>query len=353
MSYFNGLSEAFFKEDENGNSIFYKWGILGRGVIIDTKERKDEIISFISSYYNLTFTLIILMQFSIFFFHTDIFQTTITFIGIGFIMMLWYLQKISKLTHGLETSQIKLTMEDGWKKMADSMPRYFIWGGFFTMLILLLLSISLPIYLGKSIGWTEIILFIISLFGTYAYYRMITFSKDTIPVKIIEIKPSEHSEVVSMQWNLKNISILTILIVVVIRLVYGVVIDSKHDFDERMAKYNQMTTPEMAAYLAGLNDEPEQINSITKHTGAKAQGNSIYFYRDLVSNVLSDMVVDTEDIENEQRKMSIQLKKEMCGYPTYDLFYQKGGELFYIYHKVKNTEKVFLFEVKINKAFCL
>ena len=151
----------------------------------------------------------------------------------------------------------------------------------------------------------------------------------------------------------KNILILAIVLFSVIVAVYYTYADSKKSFDKRMAKYNDMTTREMAVYLADLNAVPEQLDPITRHAGTSTKDTTINFYRELTSNIFSNLIVDVENIKDEKLKMSKQLKREMCNSPTYTLFYEKGGALLYIYHQVKNNKKNFLFDVRINKSFCL
>jgi len=156
-----------------------------------------------------------------------------------------------------------------------------------------------------------------------------------------------------VELTVKNILILVVVLFSVIALVYYTYADSKKGFDERMAKYNEMTTLEMTVYLAELNAEPEQLDPITRHAGTSTKETTIHFYRELTSNIFSDLIVDVENIKDEKLKMSQQLKREMCNSPTYTLFYEKGGALLYIYHQIKNNEKNFLFDVEINKSFCI
>ena len=352
MGYFNALSEALFKEDENGNSIFYKWGVFGRGVLIDTQERRDKVILFISTYYAITFVFIFIMQFSILFLHTDFLQTTLFFLGVGVILMVWYYLKIEELTKGLEYSQTKLSIYDGWKKTSYRLPKYVIWGGFIMMLLLVVLAI-VTFFLDDFPVWIGLFLLILGVFASYGYYKMIIFSKD-IPVPIPPVKtiPEESSEK-AMEWNLKNSSIVFSVFIVVAGFVYYVYFDAKQEYDEKMAMYEKMTTQEMATYLAKINSGQNTIDLITTHTGTKAENNRIYFYRELKSNPISDMVVDVEHIQDDKIRMSKQLKREMCDSPAFNLFYKKGGELLFVYNLVKDEQKTFLFNVKIDQNFCL
>ncbi|WP_428738791.1 hypothetical protein [Sulfurimonas sp.] len=355
MGYFDALSEALFKEDENGNTIFYKWGIMGRGVVVDTQEKKDQIISLTTIYYTIVFAFIFIMNFSIFIYHIDIVLNTVIFLGIGVVLTLWYLYQISKITKGLEYSQTKLSMYDSWKKTSHRLPKYVLWGGFILMSLLVVLAIF-SFFLDDFPLWIGTVLLVLGIFGSFAYYKMIIFSKDA-PVPIpdvppVQAVPQETSEK-AMEWNLKNSSIVFSVLAVVLGFVYYVYADSKQEYDEKMAMYEKMTTQEMAAHLAEVNAEPTSIDFITMHAGTKAENNRIYFYRELKSNPISDMVVDVEHAQDDKVRMSKKLKREMCDSPAFNLFYKKGGELLFVYNLVKDEQKTFLFDVKIDKEFCL
>ncbi len=156
----------------------------------------------------------------------------------------------------------------------------------------------------------------------------------------------------SIEWNAANIMIILSVLTVVIGILYSVYKDSKEGYDARMAMYHQMTTEEMASYLADLNSESHQLDAVTRHTGADANGTAISYYRELEWNLLSDMIVDVNDMDTEKAKMTRQLKREACGLPTWDLFYEKGGQLIYVYHLVKDENKTFMFEVKVDQQLC-
>jgi len=356
MGYFDMLSESAFKEDKEGNSIFYQWGMLGRGVIIDSKERRDEISAFISKYYAYSFTLVLVMQLFMLLFQSDILRTTMIFLGLGSIMTIWYVKKIAILTEGLAYSDTKYTMDEILEKTAHQLPKFVIWGGFVMMVLLVFISIATILYLDEMPIWAGVFLLFVSLFAAYSYYRMIVFSKDAKPLEVSNAKSedssSEDNSDESIEWNFKNKSIIAVLVSVMIGYVYYVQADSKKEFEERMARYKAMTTPQMAMYLAQRNASPEKIDLITKHTGTKAENNRLYFYREVSSNRFIEFV-DVNNLDGEKLKMRKQLKREMCGYPTYDLFYDKGGEVVYVYHQKKEHETIFLFEIVIDKKFCL
>jgi len=51
MGYFQGLTNASFKKNSEGNSTFYPWGIFGRGLVIPDGHTEKRLRSFITSCY--------------------------------------------------------------------------------------------------------------------------------------------------------------------------------------------------------------------------------------------------------------------------------------------------------------
>ena len=156
----------------------------------------------------------------------------------------------------------------------------------------------------------------------------------------------------SIEWNRKNISIIVSLLFVISGVLIYVYFDSTKDFEKRMAKYNAMSTEEMASFLARVNNDPETLDVITEHVGTKKEDNRVYFFRELKSNPLTETLLTFNSIEEQQKRMFKNLKNSMCGIPVYDLFYNKGGEVIYVYNKVSDLNKTFLFDVTINKSIC-
>jgi hypothetical protein len=112
-------------------------------------------------------------------------------------------------------------------------------------------------------------------------------------------KPNDNPPAEAMAWNLKNTLIVLGVLSVTLGMVYYSYADSKKGYDERMARYDGMSTEEMAVYLTEVNAAPERLDPITRHTGTERKGTTIYFHRELSEGLLSDMLVDTDDIEGE------------------------------------------------------
>ena len=50
MGYFDALTSSSFKAGQDGRKLFFPWGVLGRGYIIDSDQRYDELRRLIKGY---------------------------------------------------------------------------------------------------------------------------------------------------------------------------------------------------------------------------------------------------------------------------------------------------------------
>jgi uncharacterized membrane protein len=166
MGYFKALGEALFKVDEAGNTLFYPWGILGRGVILDTEERKDQILLFISRYYLITFVLIFCLQFLILFAHIDAIRMSLSFGVLILMMTVWYITRIRALTSELPKTSIRMTMSNGWEATARNLPRPVIAGGFIAMIVMIGLGLAAIVMLDGVMLWAGVFLLLMGIFGT-------------------------------------------------------------------------------------------------------------------------------------------------------------------------------------------
>ncbi len=51
MGYFDGLADAVFKKNAAGQTVYYPWGIFGKGYVIESEEQKERIRSFMKKNY--------------------------------------------------------------------------------------------------------------------------------------------------------------------------------------------------------------------------------------------------------------------------------------------------------------
>lgn len=110
MGYFKRLTSSSFKIDHVGNTIFFPWGVLGKGYIVPDKITEDKIRNFVTLYHVVGLTLIFVV--GVFLMLWDIAFVII----IPAAVLVWYLQTI-KYVKGLKQSEERLSLKDNLKRM--------------------------------------------------------------------------------------------------------------------------------------------------------------------------------------------------------------------------------------------
>jgi hypothetical protein len=118
MGYFDGLTNASFKKDKEGNSIFYPWGTFGRGLVIPDDQSEERLRSFINRYYKVSLPSII----------------TVGVIG-GWLLAsllvplfaLWFYLGLKPLVSGYAYSVDRLTIKESCAGSAAGHSRSTLW----------------------------------------------------------------------------------------------------------------------------------------------------------------------------------------------------------------------------------
>lgn len=111
MGYFDGLADASFKKDTHGNNLFYPWGAMGSGYIIDSEEKKNQIRNFLKKMYMIILSVIFLLQIVIGYWINIIFLV---------FYIVWYYFYVAKITQGLQKTDIKLKASEAYSNSARS-----------------------------------------------------------------------------------------------------------------------------------------------------------------------------------------------------------------------------------------
>jgi hypothetical protein len=171
MGYFDGLTDASFKMDDKGNTIYYPWGIFGKGYILPDDRKtvfrlsiKRHIISFLT----LAILSAIFLKGSLVIFYV------LPFYIVGYV--LWMKKKIK----GLPISPDKLTFADTTTNSARSLNLVTLWLLEICALLFVLLGIfvllTTPITFPKKwfIGLSCILFF---GWGMYVFGKVIMAKK--------------------------------------------------------------------------------------------------------------------------------------------------------------------------------
>lgn len=130
MGYFEGLADASFKKDSNGNNVFYPWGVLGKGRVLPNETTKAKLRTFVIRYYQIMLPTAILL---------GIFRLWLPAILVLTLLTLGFYLYVNLLTKDCPICTEKLTLKESYKNSANSHNTLMLW---------LLLLVSLLFMMG-------------------------------------------------------------------------------------------------------------------------------------------------------------------------------------------------------------
>ena len=119
MGYFDGLASAIIKKDKDNNSVYYPWGVLGKGYLLPDAERETAIKNMVILFYQLFFGL--------FFVHLFLLKNVLIFAILTFALIAWFLFKSRQLTKDCPKSNEKLTLKEGYTNSAKAHNKTVLW----------------------------------------------------------------------------------------------------------------------------------------------------------------------------------------------------------------------------------
>lgn len=126
MGYFEGLADASFKQDSKGNSVFYPWGVLGKGRVLPNEATKTKLRQFVIRYYQIMLPIGILL---------GIFRLWLPAIVVLALLTLGFYLYVNQLTKACPICTEKLTLKESYKNSANSHNTLMLW---FMLLVSLL-----------------------------------------------------------------------------------------------------------------------------------------------------------------------------------------------------------------------
>ena len=120
MGYFDGLTDASFKTDAEGRTVYYRWGVLAKGRVLPDEETKARLRKFVKTYYMVSLLpVIFLVPF------LNIFVRPLWMILIGECIFIsacvtFYLVRTAAMVRGLPVSEHKLRLGEAYSNSARS-----------------------------------------------------------------------------------------------------------------------------------------------------------------------------------------------------------------------------------------
>jgi len=109
MGFFRRLTDSSFKTDSDGKTIFYPWGVFGKGYVLPSKEYEEKIRSFLTKYYAFGLIAIIVIG---------------AFLGLWFVLLfmvpfLFLIGQVRSIrfAKSLQRSDIRLSFKENVRRM--------------------------------------------------------------------------------------------------------------------------------------------------------------------------------------------------------------------------------------------
>jgi hypothetical protein len=118
MGYFDGLTEAAFKKDGNGNTVFYPWGVLGKGRVLTDPARAERLRAFVRRYYQVTLPIIIVV---------GVVRIWSLLAVVVAALVAWFIIRSRQLLAGTAVSDERLTLKEGYRNSAARHNKLTLW----------------------------------------------------------------------------------------------------------------------------------------------------------------------------------------------------------------------------------
>ena len=118
MGYFDGLSTGPFKRNKSGQTVFYPWGIAGRGYVIPDEATEARLRKFVRSSMQLSIPAIIGAQ---------VVSGPALSLTIFAVFVLWFALRVRTLVRSLPLSSERLTLKEHAATSAKAYGKPTLW----------------------------------------------------------------------------------------------------------------------------------------------------------------------------------------------------------------------------------
>ncbi len=154
MGYFDGLTNGILIKDKNGNTVFFPWGILGRGRILPDEPTETRVRGFVRRYYLVTLPMIISVG---------------VILGWAWSFLLvpvfgaWFYLGTKSLVSECPYSEDKLTLKESYANLAAGHNKFTLWLLFICSVLFVAAGIWITTSANSSgqmlVGWLSVIFF--------------------------------------------------------------------------------------------------------------------------------------------------------------------------------------------------
>lgn len=147
--YFEGIAAGLFKENENGEAIFFPWGCFwGKGRVIANEPTKTNVRAFVMNYYRAN----LIISFGVVMF-LDIFWLFLS----APLLTVWYHFSLKSLLHSCPYSEEKLTLKDSLTNSAAKYNKFTLYLSIIGSVVFVLSSLLVVINQPESLPFQYIV----------------------------------------------------------------------------------------------------------------------------------------------------------------------------------------------------
>ena len=111
MGYFDGLTDACFKKSDTGTTLFFPWGVIGKGYALKSQSEVDRFRGFIKKYYMVILPTVIGIQITVGFVPNLVLLP---------VTLCWFHFTIKRMLAGMPVTNEKLTLSEAHAGSAKS-----------------------------------------------------------------------------------------------------------------------------------------------------------------------------------------------------------------------------------------
>lgn len=111
MGYWEGIYRTYLKPNESGTVIFYPWGIMGKGYMLESKTIEGRVRNFIKASFFVSMLIVIVVQLAL---------GSLANVLVFPIYLLCYQLAVSRLVRGLALSTEKLNLRETYSSSANA-----------------------------------------------------------------------------------------------------------------------------------------------------------------------------------------------------------------------------------------
>jgi hypothetical protein len=128
MGYFDGLTDAAFKQDQLGNTVFYPWGVIGRGYILTDPAKIDQARLFMRRWYQINiFCATPILTMAIIPRAVPLPVKIALAVTYAVIATGWFVLRSRQLTAAAEISGERMRFRDSYTNAAKGLGRSMLW----------------------------------------------------------------------------------------------------------------------------------------------------------------------------------------------------------------------------------